>query len=70
MQDRRGYYHAQGRAQEVPHRASVRQGLLETANVNAVDEMVAMISAQRSFEFATRLMQMIDQTYRRLNSLR
>jgi flagellar basal body rod protein FlgG len=70
VQDRRGYYHAQGRAQEVPHRAVVRQGLLEAANVNAVDEMVAMISAQRSFESATRLMQMIDQTYRRLNSPR
>jgi flagellar basal body rod protein FlgG len=69
-QDRRGYYHAQARAQEAPHRASVRQGLLEAANVHAVDEMVAMIAAQRAFESATRLMQMIDQTYRRLNSLR
>lgn len=69
-QDRSGYYHAHGRALEAPHRAVVRQGLLESANVNAVDEMVAMISAQRSFESATRLMQMIDQTYRRLNSLR
>jgi flagellar basal-body rod protein FlgG len=69
-QDRRGFYHASARAREVPHRSSVRQGLLEAANVNAVDEMVAMISAQRAFESATRMMQMIDQTYRRLNSLR
>lgn len=69
-QDRRGFYHAPARAREVPHRGSVRQGLLEAANVNAVDEMVAMISAQRAFEAATRLMQMIDQTYRRLNSSR
>ena len=54
----------------MPHRASVRQGVLEAANVNAVDEIVAMIGAQRAFESATRLMQMIDQTYRRLNSPR
>jgi flagellar basal body rod protein FlgG len=68
-QDRRGFYRATGAAREAPHQAVVRQGMLEAANVNAVDEMVAMISAQRAFESATRLMQMIDQTYRRLNSL-
>jgi len=69
-QDRSGYYRAPRGAEEIPHEAAVRQGMLESANVNAVDEMVSMISAQRSFESATRLMQMIDQTYRRLTSPR
>jgi flagellar basal-body rod protein FlgG len=69
-QDRRGFYHATGAAREVPHGAVVRQGMLEAANANAVDEMVSMINAQRAYESATRLMQMIDQTYRRLNSIR
>ena len=69
-QDRSGFYHATRGSLEVPHEAQVKQGVLEAANVNAVDEMVAMISAQRSFESATRLMQMIDQTYRRLTSMR
>lgn len=69
-QDRGGYYHAPRGVEQVPHGAAVRQGVLEAANVSAVDEMVAMIGAQRSFESATRLMQMIDQTYRRLTSLR
>ena len=48
----------------------VRQGFLERANVNAVEEMVAMISVQRSFESSARLMQMIDQTHRRLTAPR
>lgn len=54
----------------VTHTAQVRQGFLERANVNAVDEMVGMISAQRSFESATKMLSMIDQTYRRLMSSR
>ena len=54
--------------QSAAHTAEIRQGYLERANVNAVDEMVGMISAQRSFESATRLLSMIDQTYRRLTS--
>ena len=70
QQDRSGYYHAPRGLQEAPHGAVVRQGVLESANINAVDEMVEMITAQRSFESATRLMNMIDQTYRRLNQLR
>jgi flagellar basal body rod protein FlgG len=69
-QDRSGYYRAPRGAVEIPHEASVRQGVLESPNVNAIDEMVSMISAQRAFESATRLMQMIDQTYRRLTSPR
>ena len=69
-QDRSGYYFAPEGVERSAHTALVRQGVVEAANVNAVDEMVSMISAQRSFESATRLMQMIDQTYRRLTQLR
>ena len=42
--------------------SSVRSGFLETANVDAVAEMIAMLAAQRSFESAERVVAAIDQT--------
>ena len=67
---RGGFYKAPPGQIDATHTAEVRQGFLERANVNAVDEMVGMISAQRSFESATKMLSMIDQTYRRLMSSR
>ncbi len=69
-QDASGYYHADPGQRETTHEAVMRQGFLERSNVSAIDEMVSMISVQRSFESSTRMMNMIDQTYRRLMAAR
>jgi flagellar basal-body rod protein FlgF len=53
---------------ERPSDALVRQGSLERANVNSMDELVAMVVAQRNFESSSTLMRSIDQTYKRLNT--
>lgn len=66
--DGSGYLHAQPGLAEAPHQAEVRQGHIEGANVSAVEEMVALISTQRSYEASARLMSMIEQTYQRLTS--
>jgi len=41
--------------------SSIRSGFLEAANVDAVGQMVAMLSAQRSFESAEKAVSAIDQ---------
>lgn len=48
----------------------VRQGFLEDANVNAIDEMVGLISAQRSFESSARTMTSIEQVLKRMTNSR
>ncbi len=45
-----------------PARVRVRQGYLEAANVDAIAEMAAMISALRAFEASQRALQANDQT--------
>lgn len=42
--------------------ASVRTGFLETANVNAIEEMIDVLAAQRSFESAEKVVAAIDAT--------
>lgn len=42
--------------------SSVRNGFLESANVDAIGEMVRMLSASRSFESAEKCVAAIDQT--------
>ena len=44
----------------------MHQGALEESNANGVEEMVDMISVQRSFEVVAKIFQAIDQTYERL----
>ena len=61
-----GFFSAPSEALARPSLAQVRQGHLETANVSAVDELVALIAVQRRFEAGTRVMTAIDQSYRRL----
>ncbi len=39
----------------------LRQGMLETSNVNAVEELVSMIEAQRAYEMNTRAISTADQ---------
>lgn len=44
------------------HGSSVRKGWLEGSNVDAIGEMVRMLSASRSFESAEKCVAAIDQT--------
>lgn len=46
------------------------QGQLESSNVNIVDEMVSMISAQRAYETNSKVIQAADQMLQSVNSLR
>lgn len=48
----------------------VSQGQVETSNVNVVDEMVNMITAQRSYETNSKAIQAADQMLQTVNSLR
>lgn len=57
-------------ARETPSKALVRQGSVEGSNVEAMDELVALITIQRSFESAATAVRTIEQSYRRLNQPR
>ena len=46
------------------------QGQLEQSNVNIVDEMVDMITAQRAYESNSKVIQASDQMLQYVNSLR
>jgi flagellar basal-body rod protein FlgG len=46
------------------------QGQLEASNVNIVDEMVNMITAQRAYETNSKVIQASDQMLQHLNQLR
>lgn len=48
----------------------VAQGQLETSNVNIVDEMVNMISAQRAYETNSKVIQASDQMLQQINNMR
>ncbi|MEJ1964214.1 MAG: flagellar basal-body rod protein FlgG [Gammaproteobacteria bacterium] len=50
-------------------RGSVRQGFLESSNVQLVEEMVAMMLAQRAFELDGRVVQAADQMMSITNDL-
>ncbi len=49
---------------------TVSQGALEASNVNIVDEMVSMITAQRAYETNSKAMQAVDQMLQSVNNLR
>lgn len=48
----------------------VAQGQIESSNVNIVNEMVNMISAQRSYEMNSKAVQAADQMLQAINNLR
>ena len=48
----------------------IAQGQLETSNVNIVDEMVNMITAQRAYETNSKVIQASDQMLQQINNLR
>jgi flagellar basal body rod protein FlgG len=64
--DRLGFWHAPAGARELPADARVNQYALEESNANGMEEMVAMIGVQRSFEVVARVFEAINQTYERL----
>lgn len=49
---------------------SIAQGELESSNVNIVDEMVNMITAQRAYETNSKVIQASDQMLQYMNNLR
>lgn len=49
---------------------SVLQGFLETSNVNAVEEITNLISAQRAYEMNSKVIQAADEMMGAVNSLR
>jgi len=48
---------------------SLRQGFVETSNVNVVEELVAMIQTQRAYELNSKAIQTSDQMLQRLGQL-
>ena len=52
------------------HFGSIAQGQLEMSNVNIVDEMVNMITAQRAYETNSKVIQASDQMLQYMNNLR
>ncbi len=65
-----GRWSAPPGVRETPSKASVRQSSLERSNVEAMDELVALVVVQRSFENAASTLKAIEQSYRRLNQPR
>jgi len=65
-----GYYLASAAAKRQPAEGQVHQFALESSNSSSVDELISMIIVQRSFEAASNMMQMLDQSYRQLNNSR
>ena len=52
----------------LPNGSSVRSGFLEESNADAIGEMIDVLSAQRSFESAQKVLSAIDQTRERANT--
>ena len=48
--------------QIIASEAKVRQGVLESSNVNVVDEMVNMITIQRAYEAGQKVIRSVDET--------
>ncbi len=49
---------------------TLQQGMLEGANVKTVEEMIDLITAQRSYEMSSKVIQSADQMLQRLSNLR
>lgn len=65
-QDRNGYWSAAADLPRAAHAAVVHQGALEESNSSGVDELVAMVDVQRSFETVARVMSAIEESYSKL----
>jgi flagellar basal-body rod protein FlgG len=51
-------------------KSKIRQGYLESSNVQAVDEMVNLIVAQRAYEMNSKIITASDQMLQQANNLR
>lgn len=60
------FFRAPEDARERATEARVRQGSLEASNSSAVDQLIELVGVQRSFESASRLMGLIEQSYKSL----
>ena len=67
-QTREGYFQASAALARIPADVEVHQGALEGSNVNAVDEMVAMIQTQRAFQRSARVVELVSKSYERLHN--
>lgn len=52
----------------LPDGSSVRTGFLEASNADAIGQMIDVLTAQRSFEAAQKVLSSIDQTRERANT--
>lgn len=68
--DGQGNFLARPRAVPATPTAEVRGRALERSNADSIEELVALIRVQRSFESATNIVRSIDQSYKRLNAPR
>ena len=57
-------------APQQPGYGSILQGFLETSNVNAVEEITSLISAQRAYEMNSKVIQTTDQMMATLSNTR
>lgn len=57
-------------APQEPGYGSILQGFLETSNVNAVEEITNLISAQRAYEMNSKVIQTADEMMATLNNTR
>ena len=48
---------------------SMQQGFVETSNVNVVEELISMITAQRAYEINSKAIQASDQMLQKLTQL-
>lgn len=64
--DRSGFWHAPRGAERAAHSAVVHQGALEESNSVGVEELVALVDVQRSFEAVAGVMSKIEDTYNTL----
>lgn len=62
-----GFFRAPASLRRDVSAARVHQGAIEASNAGGIEELVAMVSVQRSHERATNVLRMIDQSYRRLH---
>lgn len=67
---RGGYFAASPSLRRDPSTAMVHQGSIENSNADGISELVAMVAIQRTHESASKVMEMINQSYRRLHQAR
>lgn len=52
----------------LPRGSAVRSGFLESSNVDSIEEMIDILSAERSYEAAQKVVSAIDQTREKANA--